>query len=294
MGRTCSSLVWMVAVATALLASVASASEPAAPARHAMPATQTWDMDSGAGGIYRIAVSLPDDPGAAPADGYPVLYVLDGNAYFASFAQARRVAEHLPIGKAIIVGVGYPTDDAWDVRRLNDFVAPMPDPPPRQYRELAQYPSGARKAFLDFLTGPLRAEIARRYPVDPERHALFGHSLGGLFALYALYERPDAFHSIVAASPSMEWNAQGILDDERVFVARLADGRVGRNSRLMVVVGDRDTDDDPEPARALVARLDRLSGQGLRVRLLRYPDEVHVTVPARSVTDVMRFAFEIR
>ncbi|MCD9005979.1 prolyl oligopeptidase family serine peptidase [Luteimonas sp. XNQY3] len=294
MRRACGSLIWIVAVATAFAASAACASDSRTPARYAMPATQTWDIDAGAGGTYRIAVSLPDDADAAPADGYPVLYVLDGNAYFPSFAQARWVSEYLPIGKAIIVGVGYPTDDAWDVRRLNDFVAPMPDPPPRQYRALAQYPSGARKAFLDFLTGPLRAEISRRYPVDPERHSLFGHSLGGLFALYALYERPSAFHSIVAASPSMEWNAQGILEDERAFVARMADGGVGQTSRLMVVVGDRDTDDDPEPARALVERLDRWSGRGLRVRLLRYPDEVHVTVPAHSVTDVMRFAFEIR
>ncbi|MET0328255.1 MAG: alpha/beta hydrolase-fold protein [Luteimonas sp.] len=294
MKRMRSSVVWSIVVLGGLMGAPVRAAETSAPPRHAMPATQTWDLASASGETYRIAVSLPDDPAAAPDDGYPVLYVLDGNAYFASFAQARRVAEHLPVGKAIIVGVGYPTDDAWDVRRLNDFVAPLPDPPPRQYRELAQYPSGARQAFLEFLTGPLRAEIGRRYPVDPERHSLFGHSLGGLFALYALYEKPAAFHSVIAASPSMEWNGQGILDDERSFVARLADGRIGRTSRLMVVVGDRDTDDDPEPARALVERLDRLSGHGLRVRLLRYPDEVHVTVPARSVTDVMRFAFEIR
>jgi len=290
---------------TALLALVAgialpgapacAAQPPAAPATtgYTMPSTQVWDMTSDGGEAYRIFVSAPAG-GEAPEDGYPVLYVLDGNAYFGSFAQARWVQEYLPAGKSIVVGVGYPTDEAWDVRRLNDFTAPLLDPPPRQWRELARYKSGARKEFLDFLTGRLRAEIGRRYKVDPDRHSLFGHSLGGLFALYALYERPQAFHSIVAASPSMEWNEQGILADERAFAERLAGGEAGRTSRLMVVVGDRDTDDDPEPARALVDRLDRLSGQGLRVRLQRYPEEVHVSVPARSVTDVLRFAFEIR
>jgi predicted alpha/beta superfamily hydrolase len=260
---------------------------------YTMPATEVLDMTSDSGEVYRIFVSSPSG-GEAPADGYPVLYVLDGNAYFASFAQARRVLEHLPLGQAIIVGVGYPSDETWDVRRLADFTAPLLDPPPRQWRALAKYRSGERAAFLDFMTGKLRAEIGRRYRTDPDRHSLFGHSLGGLFALYALYERPQAFHSIVAASPSMEWNEQGILDDERAFTARLADGRIGRTSRLMVVVGDLDTDDDPEPARALVERLDRLSGRGLRVRLHRYPGEIHASVPARSVTDVLRFAFEIR
>ena len=297
MGRT---LAWVIAIAMGgcsaagrAQTSPAPVAAPSAPQGYTMPSTQVWDLPAANGEVYRIFVSYPSE-GEAPKDGYPVLYVLDGNAYFGSFAQARWVQEYLPIGKSIVVGVGYPTNEAWDVRRLNDFTAPLLDPPPRQVRELAKYKSGARKEFLDFMTGKLRTEISRRYSTDPDRHSLFGHSLGGLFALYALYERPEAFHSIVAASPSMEWNEQGILEDERVFAARLASGKIGKTSRLMVVVGDEDTDDDPEPARALVDRLDRLSGHGLRVRLRRYPDEVHVNVPARSVTDVLRFAFEIR
>jgi predicted alpha/beta superfamily hydrolase len=295
MVRTLACIVALALGAFALpaMAQEAQAKPAVATPGYTMPSTQVWDLASAGGEVYRIFVSLPSE-GEAPEDGYPVLYVLDGNAYFGSFAQARWVQEYLPVGKAIIVGVGYPGDEAWDVRRLNDFTAPLLDPPPRQYRELAKYKSGARRQFLDFMTGGLRTEISRRYKVDPDRHSLFGHSLGGLFALYALYERPEAFHSIVAASPSMEWNEQGMLEDERAFTDRLESGKVGRTSRLMVVVGDRDTDDDPEPARALVERLDRLSGLGLRVRLRRYPEEIHVTVPARSVTDVLRFAFEIR
>lgn len=302
MAGACRKLAWAVAITAVFSSSAARAwalqtSESAPPPpptqAYTMPSTQVWDMASDSGEVYRIFVSFPSE-GEAPEDGYPVLYVLDGNAYFGSFAQARWVQEYLPIDKSIIVGVGYPTDDAYDVRRLNDYTAPLLDPPPRQWRGLAKYRSGARKEFLDFMTGKLRIEIGRRYRTDPDRHSLFGHSLGGLFALYALYERPQAFHSIVAASPSMEWNEQGMLQDERRFAVRLTSGKIGKMSRLMVVVGDQDIDDDPEPARALVDRLDRLSGHGLRVRLLRYPEEVHVSVPARSVTDVLRFAFEIR
>lgn len=282
-------------VAASASASRAAATTPAPMVSpgYTMPFTQVWDMASADGEIYRIFVSYPGE-GTPPEDGYPVLYVLDGNASFAGFAEARRLQEHTAIGQSLVVGVGYPTDDAYDARRLNDYTAPLLDPPPRQWRSLAKYRSGGRQKFLDFMTGPLRAEIDRRFRTDPDRQSLFGHSLGGLFALHALYERPQAFHSIVAASPSMEWNEQGMLADERAFGERLAAGRIGRTSRLMVVTGDRDTDDDPEPARALVDRLDRLSGYGLRVRLHRYPDEVHVSVPARSVTDVLRFAFEIR
>ncbi|MCD2511450.1 alpha/beta hydrolase [Comamonas endophytica] len=266
--------------------------QPAAPG-YVMPSTQVWDMASASGEMYRIFVSAPSG-GEPPKGGYPVLYVLDGNAYFGSFAQARWVQEYLPVGKAIVVGVGYPGDKAWDVRRMNDYTAQLRDPPPPETRAFAKYGSGARKEFLDFMTGPLRAEIARRHPVNPERQSLFGHSFGGLFALYALYERPEAFQAIVAASPSMEWNAQNILDDERAFTERMMAGKIARTSRLMVVVGDRDADGDPESGRLLADRLERLSGWGLRVRLRRYPEEVHASVPAQSVNDTLRFAFELR
>lgn len=275
---------------------IAASADPAAtppPPGYMMPSTHMWDMKADTGEIYRIFVSFPIE-GEPPADGYPVLYVLDGNASFASFAEARRLQEFYTVGKSIVVGVGYPTDKTYDVRRLNDLTPPLLDPPPTQWRWLAKYKSGGRKEFLDFLTTNLRTEIGKRYKIDPERQALFGHSLGGLFGLYALYSRPDAFHSIIAASPSIEWNDQGVLTEERDFTARLTSGKIGKTSRLMIVVGDRDVDDDPEPARALADRLDRLSGHGLRVRFTRYENEGHMSVPARSVTDVLRFAFEIR
>jgi predicted alpha/beta superfamily hydrolase len=258
-----------------------------------MPSTQVWDMASESGDIYRIFVSAPVG-GEPPRGGYPVLYVLDGNAYFGAFAQARWVQEYLPVGKAVIVGVGYPGDKAWDVRRMNDYTAQLREPPPPETRAYAKYQSGARKPFLDFMTGKLRAEIAQRYAVNPDRQSLFGHSFGGLFALYALYERPQAFQSIIAASPSMEWNAQSILADERAFTDRMTAGKVGSTSRVLLIAGDRDTAGDPESVRLLTDRLEQLSGWGLRVRLQRYPNETHASVPGQSVNDVLRFAFEQR
>lgn len=268
------------------------ASTPANTPGYTMPATHAWDMKSDAGAIYRIFVSYPS--GEAPADGYPVLYVLDGNASFAAFAEARRIQERSDIGKSIVVGVGYPSDLAYDTRRLDDYPPAMLDPPPKIWRHLARFKSGGRDTFLDFLTGPLRAEIGRRYRIDADRQSLFGHSLGGLFALHALYTRPTAFHSIVAASPSLEWNEQGVLAEEREFTARMMSGKVDKTSRLLIVVGGRDTDDDPYMAETFAKRMEQLSIHGLRTRFRRYDEEGHMTVPARAVTDTLRFVFGSR
>jgi len=281
---------WKISVAVAMaLASpvVPAAAQPAEPA-YAMPQTRMFETKSDGGETYRIFVSYPK--GEPPAGGYPVLYVIDGNAYFASFAETRRLLEYAEKGKALVVGVGYPTDEAYDARRTADFLFPVPTAgPPAQAKSDPTATNTGRDKFLAFLTGKLRTEIGQRYKIDPDRQSLFGHSFGGLFALHALYARPDAFQSIVAASPSLEWNVQDLLREERAFAARLKDGKVTRTSRLMLVAGDQDSDDDPEPARALAARLEPLSAYGLGTRYRLYEDEIHMTVPTRAVTDTLRF-----
>src|SRR3546814_3999354 len=83
-----------LASAIAMAAAMAGGSAQARPAAaqsppgYTMPATQTWDMTADSGKSYRIFVSFPSE-GKPPETGYPVLYVLDGNASFAAFAEAR-------------------------------------------------------------------------------------------------------------------------------------------------------------------------------------------------------------
>lgn len=253
-----------------------------------MPSTQVWDMAADSGEIYRIFVSYPASTVAAPAGGFPVLYVLDGNALFASFAETRRLQEFSDVGKSIVVGVGYPTDEAYDARRLYDLTGAPPPPPWAE--EFAKKRSGGWNQFLDFLTGKLRTEIGRRYKINPQRQALFGHSLGGLFAAHTLFTRPAAFHAIVAASPSLFWNEQDIRREERDFIAGLQSGRTTKVSRLMVVAGANDETAlerwDPED---FARRMEPLSAYGLRARSEIYAGEGHITVPSRSVTETLRF-----
>ena len=76
------------------------------------------------GYAYRIQVSLPLQP--APAEGFPVLYVLDGNSVFGTVTDMVRVQSRFPqdtgIPPAIVVGIGYPIDGPFDpVRRVFDL-----------------------------------------------------------------------------------------------------------------------------------------------------------------------------
>lgn len=258
---------------------------------YTMPSTAMWDMASASGEIYRIFVSFPASSVEPPAGGFPVLYVLDGNAMFAGFAETRRMQEWQDVGKSIIVGVGYPTDQAYDNRRLFDFTGNTPPPPPWD-KELASLRRGGDKLFLDFLTGELRTEIGKRYKINPHRQSLFGHSLGGLFAINALYSKPDAFHAIIAASPTLFWHGNEMFVKEQQFAEALKAWKIPKVSRLFVVAGEREeTALERWDAEDFVKRIAPLSAYGFRVRSEFYPTEGHMTVPNRAVPESLRFAF---
>lgn len=264
--------------------------QPAAATGYVLPDTETWELKGEDGYPYQIFVSKPAGP--APEGGYPVLTVLDGNAMFAGFAETRRMHDYMKAdtGKAIVVGVGYKTDKAYDIRRIFDLTG-GPPPPPWDI-QLGKAPNGDWDRFLDFLTGKLRSELDRRYTINRDRQALYGHSLGGLFAVHALFTRPTAFHALIAASPSLFWHDREMQKEERAFAAGLQAGNIQKVGRLMVVWGEReDTVLERWDAEAFVKRMEPLSAFGLRTRSEAYVDEVHITVPSRSVTSTLRFAF---
>lgn len=285
----------MKAIATCLalaLVSAAAGTPPtAAPPNatpYAMPETEKWDMTSAAGRTYRIFVSRPT--GDAPVGGYPILYLLDGNALFAGFAEARRLQGFggRNFDKMIIVGIGHPGDQVYDPRRMEDFTGPIAEPALKQL--YAQFPSGGRDAFRAFLLGELKPAMAKRYAIHQQRQALYGHSLGGLFALHLFYSHPGAFNTIVAASPSIWWDDQAILSEEADWRGRaVKDGKQARAARLLLIAGEYETEGSiAQDSAALAARLAPLSAGGLRSEFLLLDGETHVTVPHRSITATMR------
>src|SRR6218665_1383008 len=80
---------------------------PAPSANYALPDTETFDLTaSDDKQVYRIYISKPSQP--APKEGFPVLYVLDANAFFPGFAGERRIEEFAKQagGGVIVVGIG--------------------------------------------------------------------------------------------------------------------------------------------------------------------------------------------
>lgn len=161
------------------------------------------DLDSADGQRhYRLWVGKPDRP--APAAGYPVLWMLDGNAALGALDSAQ--LSKLAAGQApLLVAVGYQTDQRIDrAGRTYDYTPSVPGQA-QQRDPLTGQPSGGVDAFFDLLSQHMRPRVAAVAPIDLQRQTLWGHSYGGLAVLHALFTRPAEFSDYAAASPSLWW-----------------------------------------------------------------------------------------
>lgn len=212
---------------------------------------------------YDLLVSLPDDYGTS-GKAYPVLYVLDGWHFpLMAFLQNNNIySKRMP--PVIIVNISHGDVGAM-ASRARDFT------PTKSNQEPG---SGGAGAFLDFLEHNVIPFVDRTYRTVPTDRALLGHSYGGLFALYALEQRPSLFQRIVAASPAIGW------DHRSLFNAHDRLTHLPMPVRLDLSVGG--TESLLADNVAFARLLDQLKPAGLNYRFTIYRGENHNSVRLAS------------
>lgn len=253
-------------------------------------------MQSAQGKDYKIFVAVPD--GKPPAEGFPVLYLLDGNAYFAAAASAMKeqstFAGMSDVHPAIVVGVGYPGQYSLNRdRRSFDFLPLAHGNNLAQFAVLGANPGGA-DTFLNFLVDELRPALAARYPIDPARQSLAGHSLGGYFALHAMLHRPDAFRSYAAISPSIWWDDARLLNEAKERLPSLAAARPGVDVFLAISPNELAAHPNRSAmmlsnARAMQAIL-AAAPQGVHMQYQELPGENHISTNFAAMSAILRQA----
>ena len=172
---------------------------------------------------HRVFLYRPPRP--APPEGWPVLYLTDGNACFATAVDAQRVQMSYPSGTnicdGVVVAIGYPSDEAYDpFRRSWDLSPPPGRIYPPFFPDTPDVKTGGGEGFLSAIEDELKPWVERQVPIDRSRQTLFGHSFGGLFVLHALFTRPRIFQRWIAASPAIFWEDAAILATEQAFLER--------------------------------------------------------------------------
>jgi predicted alpha/beta superfamily hydrolase len=250
-------------VASALsMPAVAQADKPFLPAA-------THDLTSAEGLTYRIIVAPPAGP--APAAGYPVIYIVDGNAWTMLASEVIRTnldfGTRAKVEPAVVVGVGYPIDSAFDLtRRTTDLTTPSAVASDLKWGRVGGY-----EAMIRFIQERVKPDIEKRFRIDKGRQTLAGHSLGGLFTLRTLMNHPDWYQNYLALSPSIWWNDAALLKE----AAALDASSPQRKARVYLGIGQLEQYYTPQFLKETEA--------GLRARAAADP----ATLGGKSVEAIM-------
>lgn len=188
---------------------------------------------------YRISISLPlasfesankSWPFDQPLQKWPVVYLTDANFFFGMMTELTRMMSWCgSTHDAIIVGIGYPEDvnpqEAWRdaiVGRTHDFIPLRDEALEKNDTDWLKRPviTGGAPRFLQFIQQELVPMVEKEFPTDPKKRVLVGHSLGGLFAAYALFEAPGLFDTYLVSSPALTANDGYVFKQEEQFAKR--------------------------------------------------------------------------
>jgi predicted alpha/beta superfamily hydrolase len=266
------------------------------------------------GDPWRVFIHVPSGP--APEAGWPVLYMTDGNAVIGTAVDAMRAQAFYPLGTnvdwGVIVAIGYPVEGAYDpLRRSWDLGPPPGKTYPPFYEGTPEVKTGGAGDFLAFIEEELKPWVASWTRIDDKRQTLYGHSFGGLFALYALFTRPHSFRTFIAASPAIYWEDRAIDRFLESFEASVSDGL---KANVILSAGEYETDklapfqigaDDEEKrlaqkkltrtdelAREMAERLDALPG--VRASFELHAGENHMSILPVTVNRAVQAAFAVR
>ncbi|HEY2236664.1 MAG TPA: alpha/beta hydrolase-fold protein [Candidatus Angelobacter sp.] len=213
-----------------------------------------------------LLIATPEGYGHAK-EGYPVLYLLDGDE---NFVQAvgiiRSLTESDRIPPMLVVGIS-------NTERIRDLT-----PPTQVEIENRFLPkNGGADTFLQFISGELIPYVEMHYRTRPYK-VLVGHSAGGLFAIYTLASNPTLFSAYIVIDPMLSWNNQAAVTKlEAVF----KDTRE-LSSDLYITATD-----EGGPALSadykLCGILNQRTPKEFRWNFKQMPGETHTSIPHQSI-----------
>jgi predicted alpha/beta superfamily hydrolase len=192
--------------------------------------------------------------------------------------------------ETIVVGVGVPRAEGhleFGLRRFEEFSPPadgyaFDDDLGRIFRSLfavggqdARKRLGLAPAFYGFLRDELVPQLLRQLPIDADSIGLLGHSAGGTFVGYALYQPDSPFRHYVGVSPGVGISGSWLMRcmdaqtlSRRASTTHFSLGSAEKKNAFNRIAGIPDT-------RAWV---EQLRTRGLDVHYDCFDDETHSSV----------------
>ncbi len=216
---------------------------------------------------FHIMVSVPDGYYSGDKK-YPVLYVLDGDVAFgmaASIARYLQIGENIP--ELIVVGIGYGAIDKSAGKKRR-----------RDYRPTQ---AGNAENFLKFINTQLIPYIDSKYKTIPYDRTISGYSIGGLFALYTLFTKPETFSRYIIGSPYLVWDNSSIYNYEENSPDKIGDMKLN----IFISVGSEESDEKYfDPIDKIVTQIQERDYSGLKMEAKVFDGSTHLMGPPESLT----------
>jgi predicted alpha/beta superfamily hydrolase len=168
----------------------------------------------------------------------------------------------------------------WGAWRTRDFT-PIANQDDEQYWEgifrrmsgdtTIQVETGGAPRFLNFICDELIPYIESEYPVSKEDRALGGYSYGGLFTMFALFERPGVFNRYFAGSPSILFANRLLFEMEKTYSESHSD----LPARLFMSTGEFEDQNGIAALKEMAGLLESRNYPNLDVRTHVFEGEWH-------------------
>jgi predicted alpha/beta superfamily hydrolase len=180
----------------------------------------------------------------------------------------------------IVVGIGVPMHryDDWGAHRDRDFTPTViPDNPD---------PTGEAPRFLQVLQTDVIPFIDAHYRTRSHDRTLFGHSLAGLFVVYAFLQAPGLFHRLVAGSPRLDF------DHQLVFTLARAASATTLTLPAQLVLSAGEYESEFRATNEAFAQVLRdLTADSVRLSVLVFDGETHASGIPRAFVHGLKAAF---
>lgn len=221
---------------------------------------------------FIIHVALPSNYSIEKS--YPTIVMTDGIWRLYDIITLRGMMENREIEDLILVSIGYPNGYDYETIRERDFT----DDP---------------ESFLHFIVDNLVPYLAENYPIDTSRLTLTGHSLGGYFAFYSLFNSDHigkgVFTNYVAASPWLQ--AMTGLKNMDTFEKEYFERNQTLPASMYVTAGGLESAGYRARISNLCATVTARGYEGLWLTYEDIEGESHNSVFGPTVTDALRFFY---
>ncbi|WDF69629.1 alpha/beta hydrolase-fold protein [Sphingobacterium oryzagri] len=234
------------------------------------------------GDRFHIFVGLPKDYERETTKKYPVLFLLDGNAYFDQVNEilASSGKKHQQFTTTIVVGIGYENAYLMDSLRVRDYTYPKA----AAADSLAT--SGGADKFYDFITQELSPYLDSCYRTDTSARTIMGHSFGAYFALYALLKdwrvnsgERTGFSNYVAASPPIGYHENYIVEALKKGLENAP--ATAKKQNLYMTMGERELNDETKQLFEKIEMILNTKGSLLlQSKIYRNTDHLGTAVPS--------------